>query len=190
MESANATQAGGAAEGFRPRRVAVGSSIYNEIAEFLHEEAYLLDDNRLQDWSARLAKDLRYTAPLRHTRHFNEAAASVIRTVKHFDENYASMMGRIMRLTQTKSAWAEDPPSRTRRLITNIMVDGTDKDDEYAVTSYILMTRSRFEEPDLQLLSAIRYDTLRRTGSSFELAKREIIFDTSVIGMPNLAVFF
>jgi 3-phenylpropionate/cinnamic acid dioxygenase small subunit len=41
-------------------RVPVGSPIYNEVLEFLYDEARMLDEIRLQDWGATLAEDLLY----------------------------------------------------------------------------------------------------------------------------------
>ena len=170
-------------------RVPVGSALYNLIVEYMYEEAALLDQLRLQEWGARLASDLLYTAPLRETRPMDQQNSSVVRTVQHFHDDWRSVMGRIMRLTGTKSAWAEDPPSRTRRLVTNVMVAKTAKPDEFAVTSYLLVTRSRFNSPEYDLISAERRDLLRQDGDSFKLARREIIVDQAVIGTPNFAIF-
>ena len=170
-------------------RVPIGSALYNRVLEFLYEEAALLDQIRLKEWGELLAPDLLYTAPLRETRPMDQQNSSLVRTVQHFHDDWRSIMGRIMRLTGTKSAWAEDPPSRTRRLITNVRVANTAKPDEYSVTSYLLMTRSRFNSPDYDLISAERRDVLRQDGESFKLARREIILDQAVIGTPNLAIF-
>ncbi|MBJ7483307.1 3-phenylpropionate/cinnamic acid dioxygenase subunit beta [Brevundimonas sp.] len=174
---------------FRPNRVPVGSPAYNQIAEFLYEEAWLLDEIRLKDWVARLDIDLRYTCPVRQTRSLKHHSQSIVRTVMHFDETYASIRGRVGRITDTQSAWAEDPPSRTRRLVTNILVESTDDPDEFEVKSYLLCSRSRFEETTLLMLSCVRHDLLRRHGASFKLARREIIVDQTVLGFPNLAIF-
>jgi 3-phenylpropionate/cinnamic acid dioxygenase small subunit len=170
-------------------RVAVGSALYNRIVEYMYEEAALLDQLRLQEWAARLAPDLIYTAPLRETRPMDQQSASMVRTVQHFHDDWRSVMGRIMRLTGTKSAWAEDPPSRTRRLVTNVLVAKTAKPDEFSVTSYLLVTRSRFNSSEYDLISAERRDLLRQDGDSFKLARREIIVDQAVLGTPNLAIF-
>jgi 3-phenylpropionate/cinnamic acid dioxygenase small subunit len=169
-------------------RIRVGTALYNQIVEFLYEEAALLDHLRLQDWAARLAKDLIYTAPLRETRPADQQSATMVRTVQHFHDDWRSIMGRIMRLTG-KSAWAEDPPSRTRRLVTNVLVARTAKPDEFSVTSYLLVTRSRFNFSEYDLISAERRDVLRQDGDSFQLARREIIVDQAVLGTPNLAIF-
>jgi 3-phenylpropionate/cinnamic acid dioxygenase small subunit len=170
-------------------RVPVGSALHSQIVEFLYEEAALLDQIRLQEWAARLAPDLIYTAPLRETRQMDQQSASLVRSVQHFHDDWRSVMGRIVRLTGTKSAWAEDPPSRTRRLVTNVLVAKTAKSGEFSVISYLLVTRSRFNSSEYDLISAERRDLLRQDGDSFKLARREIIVDQAVLGTPNFAIF-
>jgi len=55
---------------------------------------------------------------------------------------------------------------------------------------YLLLSRSRYEQSQLQMLSCVRHDLVRRSGAgAFKLARREIIVDQSVLGMANLAVF-
>jgi 3-phenylpropionate/cinnamic acid dioxygenase small subunit len=169
--------------------VPIGSPLYNRVLEFMYIEARLLDEIRLKEWAATLAEDLVYTAPLRETRPVSQLAASYVRTTHHFEDDWRSVMGRVMRLTGTKSAWAEDPPSRTRRLVTNVMVEQGDKPDELRVRSNLLVTRSRFNFDELDLISAERQDVLRLAGDSFKLARREILLDQAVLGTPNLAIF-
>jgi 3-phenylpropionate/cinnamic acid dioxygenase small subunit len=170
------------------KQLPIGSEVYNLAVTFLYEEATLLDQIRLQEWSARLATDLVYTVPLRHTRLQSELASSIVRTVQHYHDDYRSIMGRVLRLSG-KSAWAEDPPSRTRRLVTNVFVEETAKPDEFVVTSYLLLTRSRFKDHHVDIISGERRDVLRMTEEGFKLARREVILDQAVLGTPNLAVF-
>ena len=172
-----------------PKAVTVGSPVYNALLEFLYREARALDQLRYDEWATTLAEDLSYSAPIRQTRVGTDRKNSINRTMFHFDDDYLSIMGRIGRLG-SKSAWAEDPPSRTRRLITNVLVDETDKPDEYAVDSYILLMRSRYEYTGYQMMSAVRHDLIRRVDGAFKLARREIVVDQSVLGMSNFAVFF
>ena len=186
-----ATQESGAVEAVPERtgqRVPVGSPVYNSIVEFLYDEAELLDGLRLQEWASRLATDLVYTAPLRTTRATAEQTASVVRSTQHYHDDYRSVMGRVLRLSG-KSAWAEDPPSRTRRLVTNVRVRTTSVEGEYAVTSYLLITRSRFNFDEFDFVSGERHDVLRADGASFKLARREVLLDQAVLGTPNLAIF-
>lgn len=172
------------------RRLPVGSDIHNRITEFLYDEARLLDQIRLTEWVKILDTDLVYSAPVRETRSIADQAKSVIRSVQHYKDNYRSVMGRVMRLTATKSAWAEDPPSRTRRLVTNVFVETTEKENEFEVASYMLVTRSRFSDDHFDLISGERHDLVRLgADGQFKLARREIILDQSVLGTPNLAIF-
>ena len=170
------------------KRVPVGAPVYNDVVTFLYEEATLLDQIRLQEWAERLATDLIYTVPLRHTRTAAELSTTIVRSVQHYHDDYRSIMGRILRLSG-KSAWAEDPPSRTRRLVTNVFVEETAKPDEFVVTSYLLLTRSRFKDHHVDIISGERRDLLRLEDGGFKLARREVILDQAVLGTPNLAVF-
>jgi 3-phenylpropionate/cinnamic acid dioxygenase small subunit len=171
------------------RRLSTGSDQYNQVVEFLYDEAALLDQMRFHDWQKLLAEDLSYTAPLRITRQGLQRDRTVIRTTQHYDEDYSSIKNRIERL-DTKSAWAEDPPSRTRRFVSNVRVWEAATAGEFEVESYLLLTRSRQEQPELVKISGVRYDLLRSvSGGSFKLARRETILDQGVLGMLNIALF-
>ena len=80
----------------------------------------------------------------------------------HFDEDRYSLMKRVERL-ETEHAWAEDPPSRTRRFVTNIRCWIGDSDDELVARSNLLLFRSRGDTLGPDLLSGQRTDLLRRT---------------------------
>ncbi|MCC5861777.1 MAG: 3-phenylpropionate/cinnamic acid dioxygenase subunit beta [Gammaproteobacteria bacterium] len=170
------------------QRVAIGSQEYNEILEFLYDEAHLLDNMKFAEWGKLLAEDLVYTVPLRTTRKAAENAKTIVRSVQHYDDNFRSIMGRIARLT-TASAWAEDPPSRIRRMVSNVRVYRSAEANEFHVDSYLLVTRNRFESEDFDLMSAERHDLLRRDGNRYRIARREVILDQAVLGMQNLAFF-
>lgn len=170
------------------RRVPVGSETYNLILETLYDEAAALDERRFDDWLALLAPDLVYTAPLRLTRTGPQKNRDVVRNMMHFDDTYASIQMRVARLG--KSAWAEDPPSRTRRFVTNVRVGEGEGADEYEVVSYCYLTRSRGEIPEVETMTAERRDLWRRADGGFKLARREIIVDQATLAMSNFAVFF
>ncbi|MDB5671746.1 MAG: ditA2 [Alphaproteobacteria bacterium] len=171
-----------------PERVPIGSPVYNRILEAYYDEAEILDELRYNEWIEWLAKDLRYTVPQRLTRLLADHDKSIDRSVMHYDENYGTMCARARRL-RGNSAFAEDPPSRTRRLITNVRVQLTETEGEYRVLNYMLLTRSRFEQTRMHVLSGERRDRIRDVGGRFELVEREVIIDQSVLGMPNLAIF-
>jgi len=169
------------------KRVPLGSPVYNAILETLFNEAAALDERRFDDWTAMLATDLIYTAPIRLTRTGPTRDRDVMRSMFHFDDDYNSILMRIGRLH--KSAWAEDPPSRCRRFITNVRVAECGTEGEYEVVSYLFLERSRGDNPENERMCAERRDVWREVNGSFKLATREIIVDQSVLGMANFAVF-
>ena len=169
------------------KRVPLGSEVYNCLLETLYDEAAALDERRFDDWVAYLEQDLSYTAPLRLTRNGPNKDRDVVRTMKHFDENYGSILMRTGRLA--KSAWAEDPPSRTRRFVTNVRVAESETAGEYEVVSYLYVERSRLDNPDNETISAERRDIWRLVDGAYKLASHEIIVDQSTLGMSNFAIF-
>ncbi|WP_310531315.1 3-phenylpropionate/cinnamic acid dioxygenase subunit beta [Novosphingobium sp.] len=169
------------------KRVPLGSEVYNRLLETLYDEAAALDERRFDDWVAMLAKDLVYQAPIRMTRTGVNRDRDVMRTMFHFDEDYSSILMRTGRLQ--KSAWAEDPPSRCRRFITNVRVGERETAGEYEVVSYLYLERSRGDNPHNEQLTAERRDVWRAVDGTYVLVQREIIVDQSVLGMSNLAVF-
>ena len=168
-------------------RVPLGSEIYNRLLETLYDEAAALDERRFDDWIAMLAEDLIYTAPIRVTRSGANKDRDVMRTMMHFDDNYASILMRAGRLS--KSAWAEDPPSRTRRFVTNVRIAERETAGEYEVSSYLYIERSRFDAYHNETISAERRDFWRLVDGVYKLATREIIVDQSTLGMSNFAIF-
>lgn len=169
------------------RRVPLGSETYNELLETLYDEAAALDERRFDDWVAMLSPEIIYQAPIRLTRTGPNKDRDVMRTMFHFDEDYNSILMRTGRLA--KSAWAEDPPSRCRRFVTNVRMGECDAAGEYEVVSYLFLERSRGDSPENEQLTAERRDVWRKADSEYKLVRREIIVDQSVLGMSNLAVF-
>src|SRR5207249_9474666 len=87
------------------------------------------------------------------------------------DENKVTLEGRIARL-ETGIAWAEDPPSRTRHLITNIEVEPGDTASELKVYSNFHVYRTRAEsEQDLYVGG--REDLLRRIDGAWKIGRRK-----------------
>ncbi len=168
-------------------RVPLGSEIYNRLLETLYDEAAALDERRFDDWVAMLATDLIYTAPVRLTRTGPNRDRDVMRTMMHFDDNYASLLMRTGRLS--KSAWAEDPPSRTRRFVTNVRMAECENAGEYEVVSYLCVERSRGDNWVNERTTAERRDIWRNVDGAYKLSKREIIVDQSTLSMSNFAIF-
>ena len=105
----------------------------------------------------------------------------------HFDEDRYSLEKRLERL-EGDHAWTEDPPSRTRRFVTNVRVSPVEG-VEVEVRSYVLLYRSRGDDRAAEVLSVERTDRLRRDGESWQLVRRELVVDDAVLRTQNLALF-
>ena len=172
------------------------------IEQFMYQEARLLDTRRLHEWLELWTEDTHYWVPVRTTRYPRISKAISIADQERYiedeiskedelailDEDKDSLERRVARL-DTGMAWAEDPPSRTRHLITNIEVHETDKSDEVKVFSNFLMYRTRGEtEQDFYV--GCREDTLRRDGDSWKISRRKAVLDQNVLLAKNVSNFF
>jgi 3-phenylpropionate/cinnamic acid dioxygenase small subunit len=155
------------------------------VNAFLVDEAETLDRAGYRDWLDFLTEDISYRMPVRVTA-AHSLADSFLDGMDHFSEDRYSLVKRVERF-ETDHAWTEDPPSRTRRFVTNVRVwyDG----DEVVAKSYLLLFRSRGDTRQPDWVSAERIDRLRRTDGGFQIAARFIAVDESVLRTQNLAVF-
>ncbi len=159
---------------------------YADALEFLYHEAGLLDSGRFLEWLDLLTPDVRYLMPVRLNRGGGEGAERAGGS-EIFRDDRASLEVRVRRLG-TNHAWAESPPSRTRHFVTNIRVFATAEPDELAVTSSVLVYRSRSNRPETDLFSGAREDVLRHGETGWRLAKRTILLDQSVIAARNISI--
>ncbi len=165
----------------------VDRATQEDIREFLAREALALDERRFRDWLAFLSDDISYDVPLRVVRE-GLAEWELSPTGRIFQDNKQTLEIRVRRL-ETDFAWAEQPPSRTRHFLTNVLIDEGDKKDEFDVKSYVLIYRSRGDSPDPNLVSVYRKDLVRRTPTGYEIAKRYAAIDQAVINAHNLSIF-
>jgi len=169
------------------RQVRFGEAVYNEVMHFLIEEAHLLDECLFSEWLKLLADDIASTMPVRQSLHRTQGAGFHPSMV-WMHEDMASLRFKVQRL-QSDSAFNEDPPSRIRRLVTNVRVHETCTPGEYLAQSYLLLRRNRGDAHTTDTLSARRDDVLRRVDGGWKLARRTVLMDQSVLGMPNLGIF-
>ena len=168
-------------------RIRVGEPAHDEATDFLYEEAHLLETGDFEEWLLMLDDDVEYLAPVRRTRlrhEGNEFDAAAM----HFEDTIDTLKQRVRRI-RTRYAFAEDPPSRTRRLVTNIRMHETDVPTEYAVSSSLLVLRNQLDEPTFHLIAALRKDVLRRQPQGLKLLRRTILMDSAALTTNNLAIF-
>ncbi len=164
-----------------------------EVERFYTREAALLDDRRFEEWLELFSEDTNYFMPIRRTRLAKELDREFTRRgeMAFFDDDKALMRARVDKL-RTGRAWAEDPPSRTRRIVTNVdVVDVVDAGTELTVRSNFLLYRTRLDSEEDTWIGS-RIDTLRPGGEPgvFRISARTILLEQTVLLARNLSNFF
>jgi len=159
------------------------------IEGFLADEAALLDTHDYDNWVALFTEDAHYFMPIRRTMLRRELSEEFTKPgeIAYFDETRESLRLRAIKFN-TGAAWAEDPPSRTRHMITNVRVLADDG-FELSVESYFHLYRTRLKS-EVDSWVGRRVDRLRRAGDSFQIADRVIYLDQTVLLSRNLSNLF
>jgi PAH dioxygenase small subunit len=165
---------------------AVSAVLRLDAQDFLIAEAEVLDHRRFDEWLQLFTADATYVAPVRVTRSMSHP--DVDERMSYFEENRASLGLRVRRLA-TDVAWAEDPPSLTRRFVTNFRCTPGPGADEVTVVDNLLLYRSRGNGGTHDLISAERRTVLRPLDGELRIAARRILLDQATLGTKNLGIF-
>lgn len=160
-----------------------------EAEEFLSYEASLLDERRFNEWLDLLTDDIHYWMPIRRTTTAKEVANEFTKPGDgaFFDDDKQMLTLRVQRL-QVGRAWAEDPPSRTRRMVSNIRILSIDGDDMLLTANFQLYRTRLASEEDCWI--GRREDLLRRVEGRLKLARRHIFLEQTVILAQNMSNLF
>jgi 3-phenylpropionate/cinnamic acid dioxygenase small subunit len=180
----------------------VANNVLREIEQFLYRDARLLDERRFREWLDLFTADARYWMPLRSNRYPRASKALAVLDptcepdrdlsgegeLAFFDETKSTLERRIARL-ETGMAWAEDPPSRTRHLITNVEIEPGGAPSELKAYSNFIVYRTR-AETEREFYVGSRQDLLRRVEGLWRIASRRIVLDETVLSAKNVSIFF
>jgi 3-phenylpropionate/cinnamic acid dioxygenase small subunit len=150
--------------------------LLQEAEYFLTREAWLLDHDEFDQWLALLDPEIRYFAPVRSSvRRDAEEPFSAEGHLAHFDDTLPTLTMRVKRF-RTGQAWSEDPRSRIRRFLANVVLLGKEG-DSLTVGSNILIHREGADERP-RTFSAYRQDQLvRKADNGLSLKRRDILID-------------
>jgi 3-phenylpropionate/cinnamic acid dioxygenase small subunit len=161
-----------------------------EVTDFLYREADLLDERRYEEWLGLLADDYQYSVPLRMNVRYDDIAereqTRAGEEICWFDEGKATTELRVAQLA-TGQHWAEEPVSRVTHLVTNIRLESCPP-PEVEVSCRFGVYRNRVAD-ESDFLVGRRRDRLRRTGDSWQVCRRRLLLDQSVLLAKNLSVF-
>jgi biphenyl 2,3-dioxygenase beta subunit len=171
-----------------PDRIAAMLQQY-EVERFLYDEAALLDARRFEQWLELFTDDARYFMPIRRTRTRDDLDREFTQPgeMAFFDDTKGTLGRRVKKLATGRS-WSEDPPSRTRHLITNVRVVEV-RGDELDVESNFHLYRTRLKSEETSWIGS-RRDTLRRVDGTLRIARRTILLEQTVLLSSNLSNFF
>ena len=162
------------------------ANLIQEIEQFLYREARLLDERKFNEWLELFTDDIRYWMPVMSTVERGSREVATGREMAHFDDNKGTLTIRVKRL-YTGSAHAEEPQSRTRHFVSNVEV--TENGAELTVYSNFIVYRTRLETDENWFVGR-RVDTLRKAGNGWNIAKRVMTLDQTVLNAKNLSIFF
>jgi len=150
-------------------------SLRDQVEEFLFYEAKLIDEYRYEEWLALWTEDGLYWVPC------NRDDADPARQAMIIYDNHARLEERIYRLT-SGAAWAQQPRSRTRRLISNVEV--RESEGGYAVESNCIIAELRRSRQDI--FAARMIHKLRPAGDSFRIALKKVLLLNNDEAIDNL----
>ncbi len=167
-----------------------------EIEDFLYMEADLLDQRRFKDWLDLLAEDLVYFMPVRRNVKFGQQAERENTRqgegISWFDEDKWTLTKRVEQIL-TGVHYAEEPLSRVTHMVSNVRLldvrPSVEDAQEATVGCRFLVYQNRIEYENFTFIGR-RTDELRRVGSSWQIARRELILDQNVLMAKNLSIFF
>jgi 3-phenylpropionate/cinnamic acid dioxygenase small subunit len=160
-----------------PKLTVVDNGLFVDIQRFLFREAFLLDQRDYGAWLALITEDIHYRVTAAVAR--DAGAAQVEYAI--IDERWPGLKSRIDQISNPRLTRAENPPSLTRRVVSNIEGFHTEVPNEILVTSYLLAYRSRPSVPEGGFYVAVRRDRLRRNDTDWLLAVRNVQLDHTTL---------
>ncbi|MEQ8348871.1 MAG: aromatic-ring-hydroxylating dioxygenase subunit beta [Sneathiellaceae bacterium] len=149
-----------------------GAIALAEVERFLVEEAALLDEWRLEEWLELVAEDGRYLVPSLDSPDSDHRTALFL--IADDRRNLASRVRQLL----GKTAWSENPRSRTRRLVTNVRILGSDGDAVKATANFAVW---RFQHGDTDVYVGRYIHLLVRGPQGLLFRERRTVMDMEAL---------
>jgi len=148
----------------------------SEAEDILYREARLLDDRRYREWLELFGDDAKYWIPC------NGEGTDPEREITLVYEDLPKLRDRVERLS-SGMAHAQMPPSKTKRLISNVEVDNTTEHMAAVSSGFILYELRRSRER----VFAGRYEhALRRVDGAWKIACKKVVLINNDEVIDNL----
>jgi benzoate/toluate 1,2-dioxygenase subunit beta len=148
----------------------------SEAEDILYTEAHLLDDRRYDDWLQMLTDDAVYWMPC------NGDGIDPNREVALVYEQFPRLRDRIDRLG-SGVAHAQSPPSKTRRLVSNVQTEESSENSAKVISAFILYELRRGK----QRVFAGRYEhRMRFADGCWKIAAKKAVLVNNDEVIDNL----
>jgi len=147
-----------------------------EIEQFLFREARLADESDYDAWESLWTDDAVYWVP---------AGGEDTDPVTHMSVVYDNRSRIATRVKQLKTGkrWAQSPPSRLRRIVSNVEVLGVEGDDTVVAANFVLVeSRARGNE----LWAGRTVYRLRVVDGALRLAYKKVMLVNNAEDLPTL----
>ena len=137
----------------------------SEAEDLLYREARLLDDLRHQEWLAMLDENATYWIPC------NGEGTDPNREISLVFDDKHRLTDRIGRL-QSGLAHAQNPPSKTKRLVSNVQIENATENTATILSGFILYELRRGKER----VFAGRYEhRLHLVDGTWKIASKKVV---------------
>jgi benzoate/toluate 1,2-dioxygenase beta subunit len=146
-------------------RAVTDAAVRDQFRALLEREARLLDQLRYEDWLSMYAPECIYWVPS------TPEAGDPRREISVMFDDRRRLEDRVYRL-RTGFAWSQAPASRTVRLVSNVEVFATARDDTRMVRSNFLI--SEFWDDEVRMLSGWAGHRVVRAGDSWQMQAKQV----------------
>ena len=161
--------------------VSVSRVTRGDVEEFLFREAELLDGWNLDGWAELLTEDASYYVPPT-----DKPNASHETTLFIIADDIVRLRERIIRL-KDPSCHVEYPPSRTRRMLSNVRI-GEEQDGLIPVKANFIVYRYR-RNSDMRVFTGEYRYVLRVTEGGLKIRERRAVLDAEELGAMGSVSF-
>ncbi len=147
-----------------------------QVEEFLYLEAQLMDEHRYDEWLALWTEDALYWVP---------AGRDDIDPKREISLIYDDRVRLQLRIARLKSgfALAQEPKSRMRRLVSNIVIEETDNGELVAHSNFMLAELRRGKQ---DIFAGRTLHRLRPYADSFKLVSKKVLLVNNNEYIDNL----
>jgi 3-phenylpropionate/cinnamic acid dioxygenase small subunit len=149
---------------------------HNDIESFLYREARLLDEHDYDGWESLWTDDCVYWVPC------NEDDSDPLLHVSIIYDDRMGIRRRVERL-KSGTAWAQEPKSRMRRVVSNIEMESEDSPD---VTVYSNFSLSEYRSGVQTTWVGRTIHRLRPENGGIRMSFKKVMLINNDAELPNM----